>query len=100
MRRAAFLLLSAILAAAALAACATSTVRVPETVKVPVAIPCLRAEDRPQKPAMRAESDLLAMDTYRRTLAAWSDLKKLEAYSAELEALVEGCSRIPAGRPP
>lgn len=93
------LFLAALVATAALAACSKPVVRVPERVNVPVPVPCLQPADRPQKPAVRAESDLLAMDTYRRTLAAWSDLKKLEAYSAELEALVEGCSRIPT-RPP
>jgi hypothetical protein len=76
-----------------LAGCASQTVTVPREVKVAVPVPCV--SERPQKPALRTEAELLAMDRYRRTLAAWSDLRAYEAYSAELEAVVEGCSRIP-----
>lgn len=91
-----YLLLLAVLAAAVpLASCSSvPELQVPETVKVQVPVPCVDAAQRPQKPATRSEGDLLAMDRYRRTLAAWSDLKTLEAYAAELEAVVEGCSRI------
>lgn len=94
------LLLLAVLVAClgGLAGC-TASVQVPEQVRVQVPVPCLEAARRPQKPVLRTESDLLAMDRYRRTLAAWSDLRKHEIYAAELEAIVEGCSRIPA-RPP
>lgn len=83
-----------ILACLALAACETG-VRVPEEIKIEVPVPCVNAEDRPKAPAVRTESDLLAMDRYRRTIAAWSDLKRLEAHAAKLEAIVEACSRIP-----
>lgn len=79
---------------AALTACAGApAIEVPKTVQVPVPVACVT--ERPQKPALRTEADLMAMDRYRRTLAAWSDLKKLELYAAELEALVEACARIP-----
>jgi hypothetical protein len=79
--------------AAALAACAP-VVRVPERVAVEVPVPCVRAADVPARPQTRSEADLMAMDRYRRTLAAWSDLKQLEAYAGELEAIAAGCSRI------
>lgn len=83
-----------------LAACTTvPEVRIPETVRVPVSVPCVSPEARPQRPALRSETDLMSMDTYRRTLAAWSELLTLRAWSAELEAVVEGCARIPAARP-
>ena len=85
--------LAAILALA-LAGCAAQTVTVPREVKVEVPVACV--QERPQRPALRSEAELLALDRYRRTLAAWSDLKAYEAWAAELEAVVEGCSRIPA----
>jgi hypothetical protein len=37
----------------------------------------------------------MAMDEYSRTLATWSELEKLWGYAPALEALVEGCSRLP-----
>ena len=88
------LLLAVLVAAVALAAC-TGTVQIPERVQVPVPVACIKPQDRPVPPALRSESDLMNMPRGLRTLAAWSDLKKLEIYSAELAALVEGCSRIP-----
>lgn len=99
--RAVLLLLLAVSSAAvALASCssAPAAVRVPERVAIEVPVPCVRPQDLPQRPQVRSEVDLMAMDRYRRTLAAWSDLKKLEAYAAELEAIAAGCSRLPAAR--
>ena len=77
-------------------------IKVPDTVQVPVPVPCVAPAGRPQRPATRTEDDLMAMDTYRRTLAAWADLTRLRAYAGELEAVVEGCARIPTttGGPP
>lgn len=84
-----------VIAAAALASCSSvPALQVPEKVMVEVPVPCVSPGARPSKPAVRTEADLMAMDRYRRTLAAWSDLKRLERYSAELEAIVEGCSRL------
>lgn len=95
--RAGILLLFSAGAAVALASCSSARIEVPKEVKVRVPVACVDAASRPQRPAVRTESDLMAMDRYRRTLAAWSDLRKLEIYAAELEAVVEGCSRIPSG---
>lgn len=93
------LLLLAVLVAcaAALAACGTPLpppVEVPKVVNVQTPVPCVDPARRPQRPALRTEGDLMNMPRGLRTLAAWSDLKAYEAYTAELEAVVEGCSRI------
>lgn len=90
------LLLIALVATLPLAGCGTlRDIVVPKEVKVPVPVPCIDPADVPKRPATRTEADLLAMDPYRRTLAAWSDLKRLEAYAGELEAVVHACSRMP-----
>lgn len=80
---------------AMLAGCAAQTVTVPREVKVEVPTACVDHASKPQRPALRTQAELLAMPQGVRTLAAWADLKAYEAYSAELEAVVEGCSRIP-----
>lgn len=82
--------------------CATlSEVQVPEQVKVQVPVACIEPGKRPQRPALRDDDELLAMDEYRRTLATWAERLRLKAYADEAEAVIEGCSRIPAGsRPP
>lgn len=95
-RRSSSLIAGALVASALVAGCeSVPKVKVPERVLVQVPSPCIDPADVPQRPALRTEADLMAMDTYRRTLAAWSDLKRLEAYAGELEAVVQGCSRIP-----
>lgn len=77
------------------------SIEVPREVRVPVAAPCVDPAARPKPPAIRRDEDLLAMDAYRRTLATWAERQALRAYAGEAEAVIEGCSRIPAGsRPP
>lgn len=90
------------LAALALAAACTTIpeVQVPKEVKVPVAVPCLGPGARPQRPATTSQDELAGMDTYRRTLVVLRDLLRLQAWSAEAEAALDGCSRIPLRPPP
>lgn len=76
------------------AGCATATnVNVPKETKVQVSTSCVK--EKPKKPEIRSESDLMAMDRNRRTLAAYSDLRKLETYAAEQEAVIEACASLP-----
>lgn len=70
-------------------------ITVPREVKVPVPVPCVDPKERPQRPAVTSLDDLLAMDPGTRTLRTWAALERLAPYTAELEAIVEGCSRIP-----
>lgn len=78
-----------------LAACTTDPVKIPERVNVPVPVACIPAGDVVEKPQLRAEADFLNMPRGLRTLATWADLLKLHVYTSRLEALVEGCSRLP-----
>jgi hypothetical protein len=92
------LLLLSSAAALALASCGTQPVEIPKEVKVPVPTACIDPAKRPAPPHLRSSADLLAMDRGTRTLAAWSDRLKMEIYIAELEAIADGCSRIPVSK--
>lgn len=89
------LLLAVLVACAFLAACARSSIEVPKEVHVPTPVACVDPAQRPQRPDVRTEADLMLMDRGRRTLAIWADWLRLQIYQAELEAVVEACSRIP-----
>lgn len=75
------------------------TITVPERVNVEVPTPCVPPGGMPEKPVLTPEADLMAMDTYRRTLTVWRDLKRLEAYSAKQDAVLEQCRRLPGSSP-
>lgn len=87
------LLLVALAAAVPLASC-TSPIKVPERVSIEVAVPCVR--EKPERPEVYTPEQLLEMPRGVRTIAAWVNMLKLGIYAAELEAVVEGCSRIQA----
>lgn len=89
-----YLLLLAVLVACVGAPGCTSTVQVPERVNVQVPVPCVKPEGKPIRPDLRTEADLFNMPRGLRTLAAWADYLKLAIYAHELEAVVEGCSRL------
>lgn len=81
-----------------LAGCA-SGVQVPREVKVPTPVACIAPEDKPARPQLLSDGDILILDSYRAVWALWGDRLEREAYEQKLAAIVEGCSRIPAVRP-
>jgi hypothetical protein len=91
------LLTALVLMAPFLAACPSlPTIEVPKTVNVEVPVPCIPAGRAPAKPATRSAEELDAMDDYHYTLATRSELEKYWGYVPQLEALIDGCSRLPA----
>lgn len=93
--------MATVLAALALSGCGgLGRLEIPKEVSVPTPVPCISADARPQRPVLRTRDELLALDSHRRTHAAWADLWRSRAYLGELEAVVEGCSRIPAPAAP
>jgi hypothetical protein len=70
------------------------TLEIPKETKIPVAVPCVAAKDRPPRPQLMSEAELMALDRYKRTHALWGDRAERQTYQEKLEAVVEGCSRI------
>ncbi len=95
-RSSSLLLLGVLLFWATLAGCASqvATIEVPKEIRVLVPTPCVDQAKRPARPALRSAEDLMLLDRGRRTLALYSDWLTLHSYAGELEAVVEGCSRI------
>lgn len=86
--------LTLLLLGVALASCSfLPKVQVPKETLVERRVPCVK--EKPVRPALRSPDDILQMDEYRRTLAAWAELEKLWGYLPLVEAVVEGCSRLP-----
>lgn len=85
-----------IVCCAALTGCASTGVEIPREVRVQVPIPCIAPADRPERPAFLSDGDILVLDSYRATWALWGDRLERQAYEARLEAIVEGCGRLPA----
>lgn len=90
------LLLMTSAACALILGCAPA-VQVPEQVRIEVAVRCVDPAKIPPRPPVRSESDLLAMDRFRRTLAVWQDMRRWEAHAEQLAALVAGCAALPPG---
>lgn len=91
------LLLAALVAAAPLAACQTQ-VQIPKEVQIPVAAPCVPEDRRPPAPleAMRPEAEIRALDDYKVIPRLRADRLELIVYARAAQAIVEGCSKIPA----
>lgn len=80
----------------ALAGCASPGVEIPRTVNVATPVACVDPADKPVRPELLSDGDILLLDSYRAVYALWGDRMDREAYESKLEAIVEGCSRIPS----
>lgn len=88
----------ALIALLASSGCASTALDIPKEVRVPVPVACVAPKERPRQPTLLSDAELLALDGYRFTWALWGDRLERQAYQATLEAVVEGCSRIPPVR--
>lgn len=61
----------------------------PETIRVPVPVPCVTAI--PVPPAFLTPADLLALDDFQFPIALTADWLKRQQYQAELEAVLLAC---------
>lgn len=85
-------------ALALLPGCASTSV--PRDVAVAVPVACIAPADRPERPAFLSDGDILVLDSYRATWALWGERLEMLGHIGRLEAIVEGCSRLPAVRLP
>jgi hypothetical protein len=65
------------------------TATLPEVVRVPVPVPCVK--ETPERPETRPEAEILAMPDYEATLTVWVERLALKAYSERAAALLEAC---------
>lgn len=74
----------------------TSQLQIPKETLIQVPMACLSPADKPQRPVLLTDAEILALDTYRATWALWGDRLERDGYEKKMEAMVEGCARIPA----
>jgi hypothetical protein len=77
-----------------LAGCATP--QLPEVVKIPVAVPCVREAELPRPPTVVSDADLARMDDYDLVLTLAADRDELLAAWIYAAALLKGCVVRPA----
>jgi hypothetical protein len=81
-------------AAVGLAGCSSLFHQPPPTVSIPVPVPCVRPDDKPKRPALVTQAELDGYTDYQYVLGLERHRVQSEPYIAELEAVVEGCSRL------
>ena len=80
-----------------LAGCPSLGMRVPETVQVPVPVPC--AAKKPAKPKLITDPELRSLDSYSATIHLLLDRLVRGQYEAQLEAALAGCWQPDEGKP-
>lgn len=80
--------LGVIMLALGLAGCGT---RLPHRVEVPVPVPCVRADQVPQRPALATDALRPDASVYDKARAALAERQQLRAYVVELEAVLGSC---------
>lgn len=70
----------------ALSGCAST---MPETVNVPIPVPCIDA--MPQRPALATDAELIKLVDTDFIIALGIDRQQRIKYQAELEAILQGC---------
>lgn len=71
-----------------LAGCASGP-EIPREVPVMVPVPCIT--ERPIRPSLLSDAELLALDDYGLILALARDRRVRQAYQAQIEAAIAGC---------
>ena len=65
---------------------------VPETVEVPIPVPCVKS--LPDKPNFKSDTELVELDDYSLVIALASERLVYRSYSEKLEVLLMGCQDI------
>lgn len=63
----------------------------PERVEIPVPVPCLRADQAPQRPVLTTEQLKAGASVHDKTKAVLAENRQLRGYVGELEAVLEAC---------
>jgi hypothetical protein len=65
----------------------------PERVEIPVPVPCLRADQVPQKPMLATEQLKAGASVHEKTKAVLAENRQLRGYAVELEAVLGECAK-------
>lgn len=64
------------------------------TANLPVAVVCISPDEKPVRPKLLTDDDLKGMSDYRMALALRQYHIQAGGYIVELEAVVDGCSKL------